>query len=277
MLPKPLLTGATGQTPLSTLPTTELPAPHQDNLTQQKVPGQRQAPGAGVPHHPLCNHTNTPHHHHCNDSSGRNINQLSSTIATQLIQMPVTPYKKRGHSPPTHTLQPLHATLQPAAQISHLPGHDSQKSSTPPSLPNHPANASSPSPPVHQRETCANQVTAPCRPTAPGQTKAPTPHPPDRQPQPGVQAGARATEGSIRGSPPQHSTPSTGHPANLTTKPGPHQARRPASPSTKAKPHPDQHCTLPGQDPLARARPPLQPTDQAPKSGIEIQRNLNLK
>ncbi|KAK5613476.1 hypothetical protein CRENBAI_021262 [Crenichthys baileyi] len=69
---------------------------------------------------------------------------------------------------------------------------------------------------------------------------------------------ARITEG-------HHSTPKTGHPANITPKPRmrpstpathtpawhtpPHQAGWPASPSTIAKSHPNQCRTVPGEDP----------------------------
>ncbi|MEQ2233685.1 hypothetical protein ILYODFUR_024257 [Ilyodon furcidens] len=62
--------------------------------------GPRTVASTGIPHHTPRNHTNTPHHHHCNDSPGRNIIQLSSTIAAQPIQMPVTPHTRRGHNPP---------------------------------------------------------------------------------------------------------------------------------------------------------------------------------
>ncbi|XP_047225651.1 extensin-like [Girardinichthys multiradiatus] len=68
-------------------------------------------------------------------------------------------------------LQPLHATLLPAALIPPT-GHDTQQSSTSPCLPNHPASASSPSPSVHERETCTSRVTGPGRPTIPGQAQA---------------------------------------------------------------------------------------------------------
>ncbi|KAK5624011.1 hypothetical protein CRENBAI_021901 [Crenichthys baileyi] len=138
-------------------------------------------------------------------------------------------------------------------------GHNSQQSSTLPSPPNHPASASSPSPSVYERETCTSRVT---RSTAPGQAQpashpsagtrhAPPPHPPDHQLQPGARPGARATEGSIGGRPPQHAMdrapcqPHTqilevpqdaGHPPP-TRHTQPHQAGQPASPSTKAKAH----------------------------------------
>ncbi|MEQ2227408.1 hypothetical protein ILYODFUR_037479 [Ilyodon furcidens] len=36
------------------------PTPRWVKLTRQEVPGQRQAPGAGIPHHTLRNHTNRP-------------------------------------------------------------------------------------------------------------------------------------------------------------------------------------------------------------------------
>ncbi|MEQ2296167.1 hypothetical protein AMECASPLE_022197 [Ameca splendens] len=105
--------------------------------------------------------------------------------------------------------------MPPSCSPRTLPGHDSQQSSTPPSTPNHPASASSPSPPLHERETCTSWVTGPGRPTGPGLAQltsrpsagtrhAPPPHPPDRQPQLGTQPGATATEGSIEGRPPRH-------------------------------------------------------------------------
>ncbi|MEQ2243445.1 hypothetical protein ILYODFUR_007174, partial [Ilyodon furcidens] len=97
-------------------------------------------------------------------------------------------------------------------------------------------------------------------------------HPPANQgPVPG-QGSEPLEEGN-------HSTPRTRHPADPTPKPRKcpsmppthtparytllHQAGQPASPSTKARPHPNQHRTLPSQDPLAGA--------QAPKPGTESQ------
>ncbi|MEQ2198752.1 hypothetical protein XENOCAPTIV_017724 [Xenoophorus captivus] len=85
--------------------------------------------------------------------------------------------------------------------------NDSQQSSIPPS---HPAIASSPSLPVHERETCTSQVTNRSRPSttrmgsSTGTRHPPVPHPPDCEPQPSAWQGARATEGSIGGRPPPH-------------------------------------------------------------------------
>ncbi|MED6231941.1 hypothetical protein ATANTOWER_015086 [Ataeniobius toweri] len=57
------------------------PTPRWGKLIWQEVPGPQQAPGAGIPHYASRIHTNTPHHCHCNNSPGRNIIQLSYTIA----------------------------------------------------------------------------------------------------------------------------------------------------------------------------------------------------
>ncbi|KAK5614707.1 hypothetical protein CRENBAI_018660 [Crenichthys baileyi] len=190
MPPQPLPTGATEQTPLSTVLPMEPPTPHQDGTNS---PGKRSlASGKHPGHHSRRNHTNTPHY--CNDSPGRNINQFSSTITTHPIQMPVTPHPKRGYNqtPPPHMLQPLHATLQPASPI-HPPDTTVSGAAPPPSPPNHPANTSCPSLLVDEIETCASWVTGPGRPTAPGCEQpashpsagtrhAPPLHQPDRSP-----------------------------------------------------------------------------------------------
>ncbi|MEQ2286995.1 hypothetical protein AMECASPLE_007989 [Ameca splendens] len=107
MPPQPPPTGAKGQTSLSTAPTTEplthtkmgqthlAGAPRPPESTQGRCP----PPRPPQPH----KHTTSPPLQH---NPGRNINQLSTIIAAQPIQMPVTPYPRRGHNKPTpHALQ----------------------------------------------------------------------------------------------------------------------------------------------------------------------------
>ncbi|MEQ2278950.1 hypothetical protein AMECASPLE_004564 [Ameca splendens] len=107
------------------------PTPRWDKLTRQGVPGQQQAPGAAVPHHAPCNHTNTPQHHHYNDSPGRNIIQLSSTITAQPIQMPVTPHPRRGHNHPTRCSPFMPPSSHPHTDLPF--GHDNPASTSSPS------------------------------------------------------------------------------------------------------------------------------------------------
>ncbi|MEQ2248966.1 hypothetical protein ILYODFUR_024557 [Ilyodon furcidens] len=64
--------------------------------------------------------------------------------------MPVTHIRKEDTTP--HLIRCNHTKPQPPLQPL---VHDSH-SSTPPSPPNHSANASSHSPPVHERETCTS-------------------------------------------------------------------------------------------------------------------------
>ncbi|MEQ2234036.1 hypothetical protein ILYODFUR_027785 [Ilyodon furcidens] len=126
------------QSPAPSTPATSCPPPHSAQRWQGKSPAQRHhslcpkaqqsrhhqahkgtpdltprqtypargpwpaaCTSARGPHHAPRNHKNTPHPYHCNDSPGRNINQLSYTITAQLIQMPVTLHRKRGHNSPT--------------------------------------------------------------------------------------------------------------------------------------------------------------------------------
>ncbi|KAK5609982.1 hypothetical protein CRENBAI_022353 [Crenichthys baileyi] len=135
--------------------------------TTQRTATARQGPCAMPPQPLPTNATGqaSPSTSHCNNSPGRNIIQLSSTIATQLIQMLVTPHPKRGHNTPTpHTANP--SCHSPAHRPDPPSEHDNQRSSTPPS--NHTANARSPRPLVDERETYAGQEMGPGRPTAPG-------------------------------------------------------------------------------------------------------------
>ncbi|MEQ2252944.1 hypothetical protein ILYODFUR_026975 [Ilyodon furcidens] len=219
MPPQPLPTSATEETPSSTMLKTDPLTPHQDRTNSHSKRCQSQAHTWGR-QTPPChrNHTNPPHHHHCNNNPVRNKNKLSSTVTTQPIKMLVTKLPKRGHNPPPHTLQPLHATLQSNDR------QDRQQSSTPPGPSNHLANASSPGPPV-QRETCASKVSGPGRPTAPGRAqpashpsagirRAPPLHTPDRSM---CQVGARATEGRIGGRPPQHAKHRAPRQSNTST------------------------------------------------------------
>ncbi|MED6272626.1 hypothetical protein CHARACLAT_032270 [Characodon lateralis] len=84
----------------------------------------------------------------------------------------------------------------PACQLDSCPpGHDIQWSSTLPSPPNHQANASSPSPPVHARQSMHGQSAS--RPSA-GRYKTCLTHPTV------ARTEARATEGSIGGRLLQH-------------------------------------------------------------------------
>ncbi|KAK5620227.1 hypothetical protein CRENBAI_000244 [Crenichthys baileyi] len=98
--------------------------------------------------------------------------------------------------------------------------------------------------------------------------------PPTRPPT-GARPGAKATEGSIGGRPPQHAKDRAPRQPHTQTSEVPQDARHPpsrtadlaapsrlASPATKAKLHLNKHCTLPGQDPLTRAP---QPMDRVPK------------
>ncbi|KAK5616999.1 hypothetical protein CRENBAI_005476 [Crenichthys baileyi] len=196
--------------------------------------------------------------------------------------MPVT----NPLNPPRH---------RPARHPDFHPGHVSQYSSTPPSPPNHLANGSSPSLPVHERETCASRVIGPGRPSAPGQAQpasrpnagtrhAPLPHPPHRSPVP-RQGPEPQKEASEEG---HHRMQKTGHPANPTPQPRrcpsmtathtpawhtlPHQAGRPASQPLRQSEATSQ-STLPGQNPPSGAQCDPQPTDQALMPGTKIQRN----
>ncbi|MEQ2305052.1 hypothetical protein AMECASPLE_033588 [Ameca splendens] len=188
-----------------------------------------------MPPHGPRNHINTPYHSHCNDSPGRNIMHLSSTIATQPIQMPVTPHPRRGHSPPTR----CSLSMPPSSPPPRCPpGHDSQQSSTTltltpnPSLPNHLASASSPSPSVHERETCTSQPlqakhNPPAEPVqAQDMLHRPTYPTTNRSPVPGqgIEPHKEALEEG------HHSTPRTRHPTIPTPKPKPR--RCPSMPTT---------------------------------------------
>ncbi|KAK5622497.1 hypothetical protein CRENBAI_002672 [Crenichthys baileyi] len=118
------------------------PTPRRDKLTQQEVPGQRQALEAGVPH-------------------------------------PAPTTTQTHHIPATETIAQVE-TLSSSALPSPLSRsrwrHNSQQSSTPPSPPNHSATVSSPSPSVRERETCTSQVTGPgtAQPTAPSKLASPS-------------------------------------------------------------------------------------------------------
>ncbi|XP_047239887.1 sporozoite surface protein 2-like [Girardinichthys multiradiatus] len=145
--------------------------------------------------------------------------------------------------------QPCHPTCcnpsTPHSSLLHQspPGHDSQQSSTPTSPPNHPANVSNPSLPVHERETSTSQVTRTGRPTAPDRAHPPAIpvqaqdilHPLNRSPAP-RQGPEQQKEALEEG---HHSPPKTGHPANPTPKP----RRCPCMPVT----HTPARHTLPHQ------------------------------
>ncbi|XP_047217785.1 extensin-like [Girardinichthys multiradiatus] len=215
MLPQPLPTGATGQTSSSTAPTTEPPTTHQDgtNLSGKRSP-------ASDKHSGLPRETYYPAQlYHCRSADPNTGNPTS---------------KKR-----TQSLHPICcSTSSPTS--SPLPrsclGRNSQLSSTPPSPPNHPASASSPSPfpLVHERETCTSRVTGSGRSTAPGQAQstshtsagtrhAPLPHPPASQPHTPTPKPRICPK-----------MPATHTPTRYTPL---HEAGRLASPSTKLKPH----------------------------------------
>ncbi|KAK5606463.1 hypothetical protein CRENBAI_020513 [Crenichthys baileyi] len=95
------------------------------------------------------------------------------------------------------------------------------------------------------------------------------------QSQPSTRPGPRATEGNIGGNPPQHAKewgpcqPHTPTPEALQHTGCKHSRTayaaapsRPASPFTKAKPHPNHRATLPSQDPSVGTRhPPSHPGD----------------
>ncbi|KAK5608245.1 hypothetical protein CRENBAI_002082 [Crenichthys baileyi] len=153
MLPQPLPTGATGQTPPSTVPTT---SPRLHTKTEQTHPARGPRPAAstrgwGPSAHPR-NHTNTPHHCVCNDSPGRNIIQLSSTTAAQPIQMPVTQHPSTRHAPPS---QPW---ARPEPQKEALEeGHHSTPGCRPPTHIVFPAAPSRPASPSTKAKPHLNQ------------------------------------------------------------------------------------------------------------------------
>ncbi|XP_047213236.1 proteoglycan 4-like [Girardinichthys multiradiatus] len=113
-------------------------------------------------------------------------------------------------SPPLHTLQPLHAALQPAVLIPPPLRHDSQRSSTPPSPPNHSAN-----------HPCASTTRKPpqCR-----YKKCCTAPPTQPRPQPSASTGGRATEGSIGKRPPEHAKDQAPHQPHTSTPEVPQHA-----------------------------------------------------
>ncbi|KAK5612441.1 hypothetical protein CRENBAI_020631 [Crenichthys baileyi] len=94
---------------------------------------------------------------------GRNTIQLNSTIATQPIQTPATPYPRSGYNPSTPP-----AAARPRHPPTHCPDppltHDSQQSSPPPSPPNPPRQRQQPQPTspqegyMHQPGTWAMQA-----------------------------------------------------------------------------------------------------------------------
>ncbi|KAK5609318.1 hypothetical protein CRENBAI_011840 [Crenichthys baileyi] len=204
---------ATEQTPPNTVLTMDPLIPHQDRTNS---PGQRSLSGsmhlgsAAPIMPPQQKHTTSPPL-----QPGRNTNQLSSILTAQPIQMlPATPIPSE---------------------------YDSQRSSTPPNLPNYPANARSPSPgpspPVHESEICASWVTGLGRPTAPGQAQ-PASHPSagTRRAPPLHQPDSDRSPVPSRGPKPQKEVSEKGH---HTKQAG------------QAKPHINHCCTLPGQDPPA--------------------------
>ncbi|KAK5612636.1 hypothetical protein CRENBAI_010033 [Crenichthys baileyi] len=131
-------------------------APRWEKLTRQEIPSQRHAARAGGPHHALALKQT---HHNCNCSPGRPANQLShhhrcTTTTTQPIQMPVTTHPKREHNPSCH---PLACRIDPSWTRQPVEQHAAKAT-------NHPPDASSHSPPIHETETRASQVTGPGQP-----------------------------------------------------------------------------------------------------------------
>ncbi|MEQ2192619.1 hypothetical protein XENOCAPTIV_014497 [Xenoophorus captivus] len=228
---------------------------------------------------------------------GRNIIQLSSTIATQPIQMLVTPHPRRGHTPPNphaaaphaflaRRLDPLlpHATASRAAHCqarptiwptTAAPAHQSVRGNHVPAR--LPGRAGQPLQAKH------------IPPAAPVQTQdmlhCPTHPTANRSPAPG-QGEEPQKEALEEG---HHSTPRTGHPANPTPKPrrcprmlATHPPVRHTSPHQTGWPAPRpkrSHISIntahrPAKTPSAEPGA-LQLMDRALKPGTEIQGNPN--
>ncbi|KAK5615159.1 hypothetical protein CRENBAI_005034 [Crenichthys baileyi] len=154
-----------------------------------------------------------------------------------------------------------------------------------------PDSASSPSPPVHKRDTYTSRVPGPCRPTAPSQAqptsrpgavtrRAPPPHPPDRQLQPGAPTMGRnhrssrrkATAGTVSEAPrpkPHPQTPGVPQPPDH-----PHPAWRTTATTVVQRPAPPSERghinSMPAKSPLPEpGTPPSRQTraqSQGPRS-----------
>ncbi|MED6295067.1 hypothetical protein CHARACLAT_027586, partial [Characodon lateralis] len=256
-------TGATGQTPASTTPTTGPPTLHHErtNSPTKRSPASSRHPGPLSPTTPPLSHKKTLHQCHCNDHPGGNTIQLSSTIAAQPIQMPVTPHPRR---------------------------HDNQQSSTPPSPPNPPRHRqqfqhTSPQEGyMHQPGTSGQPLQAKHnQPAAPVQSQDMLRHPthPTANPawHPTMGYNHRRKEWKKA-----TAAPVTGCPANSTLIPQGTPACRPPAPlhgaprPTRAGParHPSGATfqSTPSKTPYRSLAPP-QPADQGPKPGAEIQGN----